>query len=45
MRLLETTDLSVYTIANRAYYANDSYFSKLFKQEVGLTPNEYKRIG
>lgn len=43
-RLLETTELSVYTIANRVGYANDSYFSKLLKQEVGLAPNEYKRV-
>ncbi|WP_369698828.1 AraC family transcriptional regulator [Paenibacillus pedocola] len=24
-------------------YTNYSYFSKLFKQEVGLSPNEYKK--
>ncbi len=41
--LLETTHLSVYTIANKVGYTNYSYFSKLFKQEVGLPPNEYKK--
>ncbi|MNC58353.1 Arabinose operon regulatory protein [compost metagenome] len=42
-QLLETTRLSVYTIANKVGYTNYSYFSKLFKQEVGLSPNEYKK--
>ncbi|KGE18848.1 response regulator transcription factor [Paenibacillus wynnii] len=41
--LLETTNKSVYTIANKVGYSNYSYFSKLFKQEVGLPPNEYKK--
>jgi two-component system response regulator YesN len=41
--LLETTQHSVYTIANKVGYTNYSYFSKLFKQEVGLPPNEYKK--
>lgn len=42
-RLLETTSLSVYAIAKKVGYANYSYFSKLFKQDVGLSPNEYKK--
>ncbi|WP_059049524.1 helix-turn-helix domain-containing protein [Paenibacillus senegalimassiliensis] len=42
-RLLETTKLSVYAVANQVGYTNYSYFSKLFKQEVGVTPNEYKK--
>jgi two-component system response regulator YesN len=41
--LLETSSLSVQAVAQRVGYANDSYFSKLFKQEVGLSPLEYKR--
>ncbi|WP_339315792.1 helix-turn-helix domain-containing protein [Paenibacillus sp. FSL R10-2734] len=41
--LLETTNMSVYTVANKVGYNNYSYFSKLFKQEVGLPPNEYKK--
>ncbi|MCM3634270.1 response regulator [Paenibacillus camelliae] len=41
--LLETTTLSVYAVAKKVGYANYSYFSKLFKQDVGLSPNEYKK--
>lgn len=41
--LLETTSMSVFTVANKVGYSNYSYFSKLFKQEVGLPPNEYKK--
>lgn len=41
--LLETSNMSVYTVANKVGYSNYSYFSKLFKQEVGLPPNEYKK--
>ncbi|WP_150265988.1 helix-turn-helix domain-containing protein [Paenibacillus tepidiphilus] len=42
-QLLETTPHSVYTIAGKVGYVNYSHFSKLFKQEVGMSPNEYKK--
>ncbi|WP_237167726.1 helix-turn-helix domain-containing protein [Paenibacillus yonginensis] len=42
-QLLETTSLSVYAVANKVGYGNYSYFSKLFKQAVGCSPNEYKK--
>lgn len=42
-QLLETSPLSVYVIASKVGYANYSHFSKLFKQEVGCTPNEYRK--
>ncbi|HZG85800.1 response regulator transcription factor [Paenibacillus sp.] len=41
--LLETTNLSVHAVAQRVGYSNYSYFSKLFKQDVGVSPHEYKR--
>jgi len=41
--LLETTTLSIYAVGKKVGYANYSYFSKLFKQDVGLSPNEYKK--
>lgn len=41
--LLETAPMSVYAVAKKVGYANYSYFSKLFKQDVGLSPNEYKK--
>lgn len=42
-RLLTNTDLSVFAVANKVGYANYSHFSKLFKQDTGMSPNEYKR--
>jgi two-component system, response regulator YesN len=42
-QLLETTNLSVNTISQKVGYANYSHFSKLFKQEIGSTPNEYRK--
>lgn len=41
--LLETTQLSVNTIASKVGYTNYSYFTKLFKQETDCTPNEYRK--
>ncbi|WP_424769292.1 response regulator transcription factor [Paenibacillus sp. sgz302251] len=41
--LLETTNLSVNTIASKVGYTNYSYFTKLFKQEIDCTPNEYRK--
>ncbi|QHW32766.1 response regulator [Paenibacillus rhizovicinus] len=44
-QLLRTTHLSVFAVAKKVGYANYSYFAKVFKQEVGMTPNEYKQDG
>ncbi|MBD2868608.1 response regulator [Paenibacillus arenilitoris] len=41
--LLETTQLSVNAIAGKTGYTNYSYFAKLFRQEVGCTPVEYRK--
>ncbi|MGE7055201.1 helix-turn-helix domain-containing protein, partial [Paenibacillus glucanolyticus] len=41
--LLEATSLSVYQIAAKVGYANYSYFSKLFKQDTGWAPSDYRR--
>ncbi|GAK40418.1 two component AraC family transcriptional regulator [Paenibacillus sp. TCA20] len=43
-QLLESTSLSVYSIAGKVGYANYPYFSKLFKQDVGCTPSEYRKL-
>ncbi|MEF7437085.1 response regulator [Paenibacillus lautus] len=42
--LLESTPLSVYQIAAKVGYANYSYFSKLFKQDTGWAPSDYRRV-
>jgi two-component system, response regulator YesN len=42
--LLEATPLSVYQIAAKVGYANYSHFSKLFKQDTGWSPSDYRRV-
>ncbi|WP_040951095.1 response regulator transcription factor [Gorillibacterium massiliense] len=42
-RLLETTNQSVYAISTKVGYSNYSHFSKLFRQEAGCSPNEYRK--
>ena len=41
-RLLSTTNLTILEISYKLGYSSISRFSKLFKQEVGLTPSEYR---
>lgn len=41
-RLLQFTPLSVKEIADSLGYADQFQFSKLFKQQAGLTPQEYR---
>jgi transcriptional regulator GlxA family with amidase domain len=44
--MLETTDLPVEAVANQAGYEDASFFSRLFRRKVGLTPAQYrKRFG
>lgn len=43
--LLLHTNLPIADIATRSGYYNANYFSKLFRQETGLTPNEYRAHG
>jgi two-component system response regulator YesN len=42
-RLLKETSLKVYEIAQNSGYNDASYFVKLFKKEVGVSPNKYRR--
>lgn len=42
LRLLETTNLKVYEIAEKVGYSNLSYFSTVFKKNFGQNPFEYK---
>lgn len=41
-KLLEETDLKAYEIAFLVGYDNPSYFSKVFKRQEQMTPNEYR---
>jgi transcriptional regulator GlxA family with amidase domain len=42
-QLLETTDLPVEAIANEVGYEDASFFGRLFKRKVGLTPVQYRK--
>ena len=42
-QLMEESDYSINDICVRVGISNPSYFSKLFKQEIGMQPSEYKR--
>lgn len=42
-QLLKETEMKSYQVAFEVGYENPSYFSKLFKQYEGMTPNEYRR--
>ena len=45
-QILETTDMPVEAVANEVGYEDPSYFGRLFKRTVGLTPAQYrKRFG
>ena len=41
--LLLNPDIPVGTVAVKVGYGNYSYFSKLFKDVIGCTPNEYRK--
>lgn len=41
-RLMRSTDLLNYEIAERTGFQNPEYFSKTFKKLTGMTPKEYK---
>ena len=42
--LLRDTQLSLEEIAERTGFSDISYFSKVFKKEIKITPSEYRRI-
>lgn len=43
--MLKSTDAPVATIAIESGYDNTHYFSRIFKQEMSVTPSEYRRGG
>lgn len=44
-RLLLTTDLSLYAIAQACGYENQSYFSKVFRERIGCPPLQFRKNG
>jgi AraC-like DNA-binding protein len=42
-RLLINNDLTVLEIANQLNFADNSYFTKFFKKQVGQTPEEFRK--
>lgn len=42
--LLKTTSLHVNEISQKVGYPNFRYFSRIFKQQTGMTPNDYRKI-
>ena len=41
--MLLNTNLSVKQIANHLSFADEYYFSNVFKQKVGLSPTAYRK--
>lgn len=41
---LENTDLSIQMIAEKTGYMDEKYFSKVFRQEIGLLPSKYRKL-
>ncbi|STO09060.1 response regulator [Exiguobacterium aurantiacum] len=41
-RLLETSRQRIYEVAQAVGFSDDKYFRKVFKKQVGVTPNEYR---
>ncbi|NCB91792.1 MAG: AraC family transcriptional regulator [Clostridia bacterium] len=41
-RLLKTTDLYIYEVAQKLGYGDQYYFSRIFKKVVGISPKAYK---
>lgn len=42
LRLLEHSEDSIVEIMKKVGFSNESYFFKLFKKRMGITPNEYR---
>jgi transcriptional regulator GlxA family with amidase domain len=42
-QMLETEDLSVEAVASEVGYEDASFFARLFRRKVGLTPAQYRR--
>lgn len=43
-RLLKSTPLTIYEIAEKVGYSDEKYFSRIFKKKTGFTPSEFKHL-
>ncbi|SHN35055.1 response regulator transcription factor [Gracilibacillus kekensis] len=43
-QMLKHTNLKIYHIADELGYQNANYFSKIFKEHFGMTPNAYRKL-
>ena len=41
-RLLGTSRQRIYEVAQAVGFSDDKYFRKVFKKQVGVTPNEFR---
>lgn len=44
-RLLKGTDMKVYEIAEAVGYTDPKYFARVFKDELGISPGDYRQLG
>ncbi len=44
IELLHSGELKIYEIAELTGYANQHYFSNVFKKNLGVSPAEYRRL-
>lgn len=43
IKLLGKTDMRIHEIAGKVGYENENYFHNVFKEAVGVTPNQYRK--
>ncbi len=43
--LLTETEYPIYRVAEQCGYPNEKYFSRVFREQVGVLPSEYRRVG
>jgi two-component system response regulator YesN len=44
MELIKQSDIKLYDIAGMVGYSDSSYFTKIFKKQVGITPSEFREM-
>ena len=42
-KLFEQDDYMVYEVSEKVGFTSSQYFSKIFKEITGMTPNKYRR--